>query len=208
MTLNSREVVQKVDSQLTSHPNAALKIIAERLGIAAQIIEESLHEVEGLSFHEFRANKRLAQAFDQLGENSPALIGPYETPRGRRRVIIPKTTVRYQPHSPLHWMRKSSYSTQCPLVDLSRDGLAFLTDHAPMPEKQVSMLLKFPGGEEVPRLKGRVVYAVATGIAGYRYRVGVQFLPFVDRRGCNAIKVLDLLVNLEQTYTPFASDKA
>ncbi len=208
MTLGSHEVVQKVDSMLAAHPNAALQIIAERLGVTAQVIEECLHEVEGVSFHEFRANKRLAQAFDQLGELSPARNGPYETIRAHRRLIIPKTTVRYQPHSPWLWIQKSNYSTHCPLVDLSRDGLAFLTDHAPMPEKQISMLLRFPGGEEISRLKGRVIYAVATGIAGYRYRVGVQFLPFVDRRGCNAIKVLDLLVNLEQTYTPYTSDKA
>jgi hypothetical protein len=207
MSLDSHEVVLKVASQLTAHPNAALQIIAERLGIAAQVVEESLHEVEGVSFHEFRASKRLAQAFDQLGENSPAVNGPDESRRGRRRVIIPKTTVRYQPHSPWLWMRESNYSTPCPLVDLSREGLAFLADQALRPEKQISMLLKFPGGEEIPRLKGRVIYVVATGIAGYRYRVGVQFLPFVDRRSCNAIKVLNLLTNLEQTYAPYASDK-
>ncbi len=198
MRLDPHEVVQKVDSQLTSHPNAALQIVAEKLGIAAQTIEAALHEVEGVSFHEFQANKRLAQAFGQLGELSPATNGQYEITRARRRLIIPKTTVRYQTYK--FWIRRSSYSTQCPLVDLSSDGLAFLSDHALMPEKQISLNLKFPAGEEIVRLEGRVVYAVATGIAGYRYRIGVRFLPFDDRRGGNTRKTLDVLVNLEKTY--------
>jgi AraC-like DNA-binding protein len=198
MSLDSHEVVQKVDSHLATHPNASLQIVAERLGIAGKLIEEALREVEGVSFQEFRTSKRLMQAFEQLGEINSPTNGPFRQNRARRRWIIPKTTVRYQMRT--LWIRRSNLSNQCPLIDLSNDGLAFLADHALRPGKQISLLLKFPGGEEIPRLEGRIVYVVATGIAGYRYRVGVQFLPFADRRGCNALKALDVLVDLEKTY--------
>jgi hypothetical protein len=62
MTLNSQEVIQKVNFHLTAHPNAALQVVAEKLGITGQSIEQILREVEGASFEEFRENKRLARA--------------------------------------------------------------------------------------------------------------------------------------------------
>ena len=140
------------------------------------------------------------QVFKQLGEISPAANGPYETRRARQRLTIPKTTVEYQVH---HFLkRKTSFSHRCPLMDLSGGGLAFLADQALKPKDRVSLLLKFPGDEEIPRLEGRVVYALATGIAGYRYRIGVQFLPFTGGRGCNTLKAREILSALEKTHTP------
>jgi hypothetical protein len=91
------------------------------------------------------------------------------------------------------WTRNQSYSNPLPLVDLSRGGLALLSDAALATDKRISLWLQFPEKGEELRLEGTTVYAVATGIAGFRYRVGIQFLPFADRRGCNDPKVLDLL---------------
>jgi hypothetical protein len=51
--------------------------------------------------------------------------------------------------------------------------------------------------EEEVRVDGNVIYTVATGIAGYRHRVGVEFLPFAARRGCNDPKVLEVIVQFE-----------
>jgi hypothetical protein len=200
MSLDYREVVQKIDSHLAVHPNASLQIIAGKLGIAVQDLEKALREIEGVSFSEFKANKRLAQAFRQLGEVSPAANGPYEINRARRRLTIPKATVQYQAHR--LWLRKTGYSDQCPLVDLSREGLAFLADQVLKSGKQISLLLRIPGESEIPPLTGHIVYAVATGIAGYRYRIGIQFLPFAERRGCNSLKILEILVKVEKTYAP------
>jgi hypothetical protein len=194
------EIVQKVNSQLAAHPNATLLIIADRLGTTEQIIEDALREIEGLSFQEFRANKRLEQAFRQLGELSIAANGPWETIRARQRLTIPKATVQYRIHS--FWTRKTSFSSRCPLVDISRDGLAFLADQTAEPRKQISLLLKLPGEEETLQLEGQVVYAVATGIAGFRYRIGVLFLPFSKRKSDNTLKALDILTNIEKTYAP------
>ena len=76
-------------------------------------------------------------------------------------------------------------------------GLAFLADVALMPGKQVSLLLQSQEKEEELRLLGKVVYAVATGIAGYSWRIGIQFLQFAERRGCNSPKALEALAQFD-----------
>ena len=198
MTLNSQEVIQKVNFHLTAHPNAALQVVAEKLGITGQSIEQILREVEGASFEEFRENKRLAHALGLLQASRAAASAPHEKARTRQRFIIPRTTVKYEVHS--LWIRKPGFSKPCPLVDLSREGLSFLGDYAPKAGKWVSLLLKFPGREDALRVQGHVVYAVATGIAGHRHRVGIHFRPFAERRGYNTPKALDVLIKFEKTF--------
>jgi hypothetical protein len=101
MSLNCQEIVQKVELLLKAHPNATLQIIAQKLGIAEQLISDALSEVEGMSFQEYRAARLLDQVFSQLGEFSIAANGPAER-RAWRRAIIPKATVKYRisPPSP------------------------------------------------------------------------------------------------------------
>ena len=197
MSLNSQDIVQQVESQLKAHPNATLQITAKKLGITEQLITDALREVEGVSFQEFRAGKRLEQAFGQLNEFSIASNGPSER-RARRRSIIPKATVKYSIHS--FWRFRSAYSSQCPLVDFGSDGLALLADESVEPQKRISLVLKFPGEEKTIQIEGTVAYSVATGIAGYRYRIGIQFLPFDKRKGGNTPRVLETLTRIEKTY--------
>jgi hypothetical protein len=80
--------------------------------------------------------------------------------------------------------------------------LAFLADQDPGHKKRISMVLKLPGEEGVLQIEGCIMYAVATGIAGFRYRIGVQFMAFSDRKGYNTRKALDVLTRIEETYTP------
>ena len=97
-------------------------------------------------------------------------------------------------------MHKRSYSNPCPAIDLCGGGLAFLDDLLQKPGMRISMLLKLKGREEEIPLEGHVVYSVATGIAGYRYRIGIQFLPFADRKGCNSLEALAVLIKYEKDY--------
>ena len=139
--------------------------------------------------------KRLTEAFKLLGADRFVPYGPWENTRSRTRTIIPRTSVRHSVRR--FWRIRPSFSAPCPLVDLTSAGLAFLADVVLMPGKQVSLLLKFQEKEEELRLLGKVVYAVATGIAGYSWRIGIQFLQFAERRGCNSPKVLEALVHFE-----------
>ncbi len=191
--MDSREICQKLESWLGTHPNAALPIAAEKLGFAREEIEKALREFEGKSYDEFRQSLKLAEAFKQLGADRTAPPGPWGKMRSGPRRIIPRTTVQYRIRG--FWFFGKGYSNPCPLVDLSSGGMAFLADAAPLPGRRVSLLLKFPEREGV-RVEGNVVYAVASGVAGYRRRIGIQFLPFEERRGCNSPKVLDALTQI------------
>jgi AraC-like DNA-binding protein len=189
--MDPRDITLKVESFLQFHPNASLTHAADRLGLSSQDIEQALQETHGMQFQEFQQTLKLNEAFRQLGETRLMPMGSWEETRYHPRRIIPKTTVRYRIRSV--WTPMRNFSIPYPLVDLSCGGLALLSDVIPALRKRVSLLLKFPGQSDDLRLEGRIVYAVATGIAGFRYRVGIQFLPFADRRGCNHPKFLEVL---------------
>jgi len=189
------EILQQLESFLATHPNAALPIAAGRLGLEPKQIENALREIEGQSFEEFRRSCKLAEAFKQIGADKTVPTGHWEKTRLRPRRIIPRTTVRYRFRAV--WLFTRRFSKPCPLVDLSSGGLAFLADAAPLPGKRISMLLKFPDREQALQVDGNVVYTVATGVAGYRKRIGVQFLPFNERRGSNSPRVLEVLLEFE-----------
>jgi hypothetical protein len=193
--MDPHEIFHKVETFIALHPMATLTSTADGLGLSKKEIEQALLETNGTSFQDFLQNWRLREAFKQLGAYRAAPPGPWEKTRSNSRQIIPKTTVRYCVRS--FWPRSLSFSNPCPLVDLSSGGLGFLADDAPVPGKRIVLLLKFPEKEEDLRLEGKVVYTVATGIAGFRHRIGVQFLPFAERRGCNNPKVLSALVEFE-----------
>jgi AraC-like DNA-binding protein len=194
--MDSRDITLKVESFLQFHPNASLSHAADRLGLSPQDIEQALQASNGMQFQEFQQNLKLNEAFRQLGETRLMPMGSWEETRYHPRRIIPKTTVRYKVRS--FWTPVRNFSIPYPLVDLSCGGLALLSDVLPALRKHVSLLLKFPDRSDELRLQGRIVYAVATGIAGFRYRVGIQFLPFADRRGCNHPEILETLEDAQK----------
>jgi hypothetical protein len=189
--MNPRELAQKVESFLQFHPNASLTHTADRLGSSTQEIEQAIKETRGMSFDDFRENLKLNEALRQLGETRIMPLGSWEETRYHPRKIIPRTTVRYRIRG--LWTSMRNFSGPYPLVDLSCGGLALLSDVVPALRKRVSLLLSFPDHTEELPLEGRIVYGVATGIAGFRHRVGIQFLPFEDRRGCNHPRILEAL---------------
>ncbi len=194
------EIAAEVEAYLGVHPNVSLRLLAGKLGLAPDLVVEALAHVEGGSFEEFRERKRLERAFEHLGALSPAANGPYDIVRARRRLAIPRATVRYG--RPVFFRRRIEYSPPCPLVDLSRDGLALLADSGQNPGRRLSLQLAIPGAERALRVDGRVVYTVATGIAGYRCRVGVRFLPFAAGKGSNNPRTLEALEGIELRYAP------
>jgi hypothetical protein len=182
--MDPREISRNVESFLSLYPNATLTSTAEKLGLASQEVEQALREVDGTSFQEFRQNAKLNEAFRQLGESRVLPEGPWEETRYHSRRIIPRTTVRYKVRS--FWTRHPSFSDPCPMVDLSRGGLALLSEIALTSGKRVSLSLKLPEKSEEFQMEGRIVYAVATGVADFRYRIGVQFVTLMDARHTDA----------------------
>jgi hypothetical protein len=189
--------LKKVDAYLSGHPHATLRVLAGNLGIKRQALEAILRETAGMTFSEFKENKRLERAinFLEVSETGAKVLGKDQ--KTQPLVVIPKTIVKYRIRS--YWLYKRSYSKWCPIVNLSRDELAFLADLAPRIGKRVSLLLKISGRADVLCLKGVVVSALATNILGYRYRVEVGFLSFSDRGRRNTREALDILEKFEKS---------
>jgi AraC-like DNA-binding protein len=198
MTVDTHEILQKIEAHLESHTNATLQSVAETLGIPGPEIEQILNELEHKSFHELREKRRLSQAFNLLSTYDPPISGPWKEQRARPRIFVPWTTIIYSVHN--YGICENSYSNPCPVASLNIHGLAFLADQFLKPGNLVSLLLTLPEEKESHPVKGYIIYSIETDIAGYCHRMGIQFLPFAEWKGCNSPKVLDVLAKYEKDY--------
>jgi hypothetical protein len=115
------------------------------------------------------------------------------------RFNIPGATVEVAGVASAHAVPNQS-AERCPVLDLSRGGLAFLTN-APLRQSRISLALVYSDEEEPIALEGRIVYAVPRGAQlSYRFRVGVEFAPFSHHKGHNSLQALSRLEKLEALY--------
>jgi Tfp pilus assembly protein PilZ len=88
----------------------------------------------------------------------------------------------------------------CPVLDLSRGGVRFLTQKPLKFKSKLSLQLSIPG-ERVPlELEGRVRWSTFNAGKSYKYQAGVQFNPYGLEKGQNAPQALTKLVGLEQKF--------
>ncbi len=88
----------------------------------------------------------------------------------------------------------------CPVLDLSRGGVRFLTQKPLKFKCKVSLQLSVPG-ERIPLdLKGRVRWSTFNAGKSYKYQAGVQFNQYGLERGQNPPQALTKLVGLEQRF--------
>lgn len=88
----------------------------------------------------------------------------------------------------------------CPVLDLSRGGVRFLTQKPLKFKSKISLQLSIPG-ERVPLdLKGRVRWSTFNSGKSYKYQAGVQFNPYGLEKGQNSPQALTKIVVLEQKF--------
>ena len=118
---------------------------------------------------------------------------------GRRthdRISIPGATVCWRD------MNQTSFPDETlPLSDISKFGVAFLTNTPPVVDSEISLRINFPRTPEIMELLGRVVYYVFRGPGlTYEYRVGVELKPFSTAEGDNSLQSQQIIEELEQIY--------
>ena len=200
MNVDLGQLFRNIDSRIASNPGSTSQSLAQELDVTMGAIERAVREVNGVSFREYRENKRLARVLRILEEKRRALVAEgHGNNRAEPRMILPGATVSFLLRG--RGIRNAGFSNSCPLFDLSRGGMAFLSDRPSRPGRKVSLLLNCTEIKEKLRLEGYIVYAVATDMAGYQFRVGVRFMPFEAKRGCNAPEALHILAQLEKTAT-------
>ncbi len=85
----------------------------------------------------------------------------------------------------------------CPVVDLSSNGVRFLTSKLLKFRSPVELEIAIPG-EKVPlTIRGRVVWASLNSGKTYRYQAGVAFDPAAQEGGMNPRTMLDRIESLK-----------
>ena len=115
------------------------------------------------------------------------------------RFAVPGATVSYQIlRFPFRLF--TSAEEGCPVFDLSKGGVALLTNRRLPSGRKISLLISISEGAEPMVLRGRIIHVGISQGVSYRYRVGVQFDAFGLGKGDNAPEVLKMLDGLEKTF--------
>ncbi len=190
--MDSRQLLKSIDSLIACNPSSTVRSLAKELNVTVWKIEKAVREIDGVCFNEYMENRHLAHVPDML-EHKREAENRKDT-RAEPRRIIPGATVSYLLQS--NGIQESASPTYYPISDLSKGGLAFLSDLPLQPGERVSLSLNCIQRKDELCLEGYIVYTLAVEIAGYQYRVGVRFVPFDEREGFNPPETLDALTEL------------
>jgi Tfp pilus assembly protein PilZ len=114
-----------------------------------------------------------------------------------QRFKIPGATVSYRKEK-LFSSKTKIDEEFCPVLDLSRGGVRFLTQKPLKFKSKITLQLSIPG-ERIPLdLKGRVRWSTFNAGKSYKYQAGVQFSPYGLEKNQNVPQTLTKLVALEQ----------
>jgi Tfp pilus assembly protein PilZ len=88
----------------------------------------------------------------------------------------------------------------CPVLDLSRGGVRFLTQKPLKFKSKISIQLAIPGERAPLDLKGRVRWSTFNAGQSYKFQAGVQFNPYGLEKDQNPPQTLTKIVGLEQKF--------
>jgi hypothetical protein len=116
-----------------------------------------------------------------------------------QRFTIPGATVSYR-IARLFSSKSGNDEEFCPVLDLSRGGIRFLTQKPLKFKSKITLQLSIPG-ERVPiDVKGRVRWSTFNAGKSYKYQAGVQINPYGLERDQNFPQTLTKIVALESKY--------
>ena len=113
--------------------------------------------------------------------------------RSIHRIEVPGTSLRFKFAKGVNVLK--NYSNSPDIINVSKSGIAFKTDHGAGYGDAIQMKLSFPDGKNID-LKGKVRWASETN-GGSAKAVGVLFDPFGLQRQYNSIKALEYLRSLK-----------
>jgi Tfp pilus assembly protein PilZ len=88
----------------------------------------------------------------------------------------------------------------CPVLDLSRGGVRFLTQKPLKFKSKIILQLSIPGERAPLDLKGRVRWSTFNAGQSYKFQAGVQFNPYGLEKDQNPPQTLTKIVGLEQKF--------
>ncbi len=119
--------------------------------------------------------------------------------RSCQRFKIPGATVSYQRERRL-FPSKGFEQEFCPVLDLSRGGVRFLTQKPLKFKARIVLQVSIPG-ERIPlNLRGQVRWSSFNPGKSYKFQAGVQFNAYGENKGQNYPGALVKIIALEQKF--------
>ncbi len=120
--------------------------------------------------------------------------------RKYKRIKIPGTKVNYI--QIIIFFSKKRYCEEfCPVEDISRGGIRFLCRRLFSAfKKKISMQIYIPGEKSYLNLTGRVKWKSLNPSENYQYKIGVQFIPFGEKKEYNNPDTLKRINELLQKF--------
>jgi Tfp pilus assembly protein PilZ len=117
-----------------------------------------------------------------------------------QRFKIPGATASYAKEK-FSLSKKEEYTEEfCPVMDLSRGGVQFLTQKPLKYKTKISLKISIPG-ERIPlTLKGEVRWSAPNPGKSYKYQIGVQFNSYGEEKDQNYPGNLVKIIALEQKF--------
>jgi len=116
-----------------------------------------------------------------------------------QRFKIPGATVSYQ-RERRFFPAKGFEQEFCPVLDISRGGVRFLTQKPLKFKARIVLHVSIPG-EHIPlTLSGHVRWSSFNPGKSYKYQAGVQFSAYGDKKGQNYPGALVKIIALEQKF--------
>jgi len=122
-----------------------------------------------------------------------------------QRFRIPGATISYT-RQKLFFPPKGFDEEFCPVLDISRGGVRFLTQKSLKFKAKVILQISIPG-ERIPlNLKGHIRWSSFNPGKSYKYQAGVQFNAYGEKKDQNYPGSLVKIIALEQKF--IAPDEA
>lgn len=119
--------------------------------------------------------------------------------RSCQRFKIPGATVDYK-REKIFPPSSGFIEEFCPVLDISRGGVRFLTQKPIKQNSHLSLKISVPG-ERIPLvLTGEVRWSTFNPGKSYKYQVGVQFSAYGEKKGQNYPGNLVKIIALEQKF--------
>jgi Tfp pilus assembly protein PilZ len=113
------------------------------------------------------------------------------------RFQVPGATLDYKKRG--FFSASFDYEDNClPILDLSRGGLRFLSNHDLRINTKLHLRIAIPEQEELLYLDGKVRWTRPNAGFSYKFQIGVQFNPYGLKEGQNSPAALTMLESLEE----------
>ncbi|MFO7865895.1 MAG: PilZ domain-containing protein [Candidatus Aminicenantes bacterium] len=117
------------------------------------------------------------------------------------RFKIPGATVSYKTEKFFSAAQNQDYGEEfSPLLDISRGGILFICQQKLKPDSRLYLKISIPGERFPLKLKGIIRRVTPNPGKSYKYQIGIQFLPYGEKKDQNYLGNLVKIISLEQKF--------